>query len=121
MTVDADRYRENFIEEINAAYLYRVAADLEGDETLSGVYRRLAETEEKHVALWQEQLERVAAAVPPRSPMAAPACLRGSHVASVRVFWHKSWPRRRCRGERCTTTSQRQPVRRCPPTSAAMR
>ena len=68
MTVDAERYRENFIEEINAAYLYRVAADLEGDETLSGVYRRLAETEEKHAALWQEQLERVTAAVPPRSP-----------------------------------------------------
>jgi vacuolar iron transporter family protein len=68
MTADTDRYRANFIEEVNAAYLYRVAADLEKNETLSGVYRRLAETEDKHAALWEERLEEAGADVPPREP-----------------------------------------------------
>ena len=68
MTADTDRYRANFVEEVNAAYLYRVAADLEEDETLSGVYRRLAETEEKHAALWEERLQEAGVTVPPRKP-----------------------------------------------------
>ncbi len=68
MPSDADRYRDNFADEVDAAYLYRVAAELEDDETISGVYVRLAETEERHAALWQEKLEEVGAAVPERSP-----------------------------------------------------
>lgn len=68
MPSDADRYRSNYVDEIDAAYLYRVAAELEEDETISGVYVRLAETEERHAALWQEKLEEVGAAVPERSP-----------------------------------------------------
>jgi len=65
---DVDRYRDNFTDEINSAYLYRVAADLEEDETLSGVYLRLAETEERHAALWAEQLTAAGASVPDREP-----------------------------------------------------
>jgi len=68
MTSDADRYREFFTEEINAAHLYRVAAELEEDPRLSDVYVRLAETEEKHARLWREKLEESGAAVPPAEP-----------------------------------------------------
>src|SRR5918995_5069095 len=68
LNLDAERYRRNFTEEINSAYLYRVAADLESDETLSGVYIRLAETEEKHAALWEEQLIRAEEPVPSLEP-----------------------------------------------------
>ena len=68
MSIDADRYRKNFTEELNSAFLYRVAAELEQDETLSGVYIRLAETEEKHAALWEEQLKAADAKVPGREP-----------------------------------------------------
>jgi VIT1/CCC1 family predicted Fe2+/Mn2+ transporter len=68
MTTDTERYRANFIDEINAAYLYRVAAELEGDETLSGVYRRLGETEEGHAQLWEERLRQAGVEVPSRDP-----------------------------------------------------
>ncbi len=68
MTTDTDRYRENFTEEVNAAFLYRVAAELEEDESIAGVYVRLAETEEKHAALWREKLEGVGAAIPSTEP-----------------------------------------------------
>lgn len=66
MPTDVDRYREFFTDEVNSAFLYRVAADLEEDETLSGVYIRLAETEEKHAALWEEKLEEAGSRVPSR-------------------------------------------------------
>jgi VIT1/CCC1 family predicted Fe2+/Mn2+ transporter len=68
MDADHDRYRQNFIEEVNSAFLYRVAADLEENETLSGVYIRLAETEERHAALWEGKLREAGAAVPAREP-----------------------------------------------------
>jgi len=68
MHADHKRYQNNFREEVNSAFLYRVAAELEEDKTLSGVYIRLAETEEKHAALWGEQLEDAGVAVPSRDP-----------------------------------------------------
>ncbi|HEX6299374.1 MAG TPA: VIT1/CCC1 family protein [Acidimicrobiia bacterium] len=68
MPTDVERYRDNFTDEINSAYLYRVAAELEEDEVLSGVFIRLAETEEKHAALWEEKLTEAGAAVPDREP-----------------------------------------------------
>jgi VIT1/CCC1 family predicted Fe2+/Mn2+ transporter len=66
---DATRYRANFVDEINSAYLYRVAAELEDDTTTSGIYVRLAETEERHAALWEERLESLEAPVPDRRPL----------------------------------------------------
>ncbi len=68
MSTDADRYRANLVDETNSAYLYRVAADLEEDPTISGVYLRLAETEERHAAVWEEKLKEVGATVPDRRP-----------------------------------------------------
>jgi VIT1/CCC1 family predicted Fe2+/Mn2+ transporter len=68
MTTDADRYRNFFKDEVNAAYLYRVAAEVEDDDTIRGVYIRLAEVEDRHAALWQEKLEGIGASVPSRRP-----------------------------------------------------
>jgi VIT1/CCC1 family predicted Fe2+/Mn2+ transporter len=68
MDADHKRYRNNFNDEVNSAYLYRVAAELEEDETLSGVYIRLAEAEEKHAALWEERLREAGEEVPDRNP-----------------------------------------------------
>ncbi len=66
MTPDPARWRENFIEEINAAYLYRVAADVEEDSTIAGVYGRLAETEDRHADLWEKTLREAGEEVPGR-------------------------------------------------------
>ena len=58
------RYRANLDDEHNSAYLYRILADVEPDERLSRVYRRLAETEEKHVRFWEERLREASEVVP---------------------------------------------------------
>lgn len=68
MPSDAERYRAHFLDEINSAYLYRIAAELEDDPTIEGVYLRLAETEERHAALWEEKLKELGAPVPDRRP-----------------------------------------------------
>ena len=52
------RYRASLEDEHNSAYLYRVLADVEPDERLSGVYRRLEETEEKHLRFWEQKIRR---------------------------------------------------------------
>ena len=36
MTSDTDRYRANYTDEVNAAFLYRVAAELEDDGPILG-------------------------------------------------------------------------------------
>jgi hypothetical protein len=60
------RYQANLDDEQNSAYLYRVLADVEPDERLSRVYRRLAETEEKHLRFWEERLREAGDVVPER-------------------------------------------------------
>ncbi len=68
LTSDSARWRENFAEEVNAAYLYRVAARLEEDPTIAGVYERLAETEDRHASLWEKTLREAGEEVPQRRP-----------------------------------------------------
>ena len=55
----AARYRSNLQGELDSAALYRVLADSETNPQMGEVYRRLAAIEEKHAALWREQLARV--------------------------------------------------------------
>jgi VIT1/CCC1 family predicted Fe2+/Mn2+ transporter len=55
----AARYRSNLQGELDSAALYRVLADSEASPQMAEVYRRLAAIEEKHAALWREQLARV--------------------------------------------------------------
>jgi VIT1/CCC1 family predicted Fe2+/Mn2+ transporter len=68
VATDIARYTANLRDEINAAFLYRVAADIEEDERLAGIYVRLAETEERHARLWEEQLTNAGATLPDRKP-----------------------------------------------------
>jgi VIT1/CCC1 family predicted Fe2+/Mn2+ transporter len=60
------RYRANLHDEQDSSYLYRVLADVEPDERLSGVYRRLAETEEKHLRFWEQKIREAGQTVPER-------------------------------------------------------
>jgi VIT1/CCC1 family predicted Fe2+/Mn2+ transporter len=59
-------YRANLKDEQDSAYLYRVLADVEPDERLSGVYRRLAETEKKHLKFWEHKIQDAGEMVPER-------------------------------------------------------
>ena len=65
---DVRRYRENFQDEIDSAAVYRQMAATEPDPHLATVYRRLAEVEERHAAVWESHLEQAGARAPRRSP-----------------------------------------------------
>ncbi|GBD85561.1 VIT family protein [bacterium BMS3Abin02] len=65
---DAARYRNNYQEEIDGAAQYRVLADLETDPHLAEVYRKLADTEERHASFWVARLEALDEAVPRARP-----------------------------------------------------
>jgi VIT1/CCC1 family predicted Fe2+/Mn2+ transporter len=60
------RYRANLDHEQDSACLYRVLADAEPDERLSGVYRRLGEAEEKHLQFWEQKIRDAGETVPER-------------------------------------------------------
>ena len=55
----AARYRSNLQGELDSAALYRTLAESEPTPQMREVYRRLAAIEEKHAALWREQLAQV--------------------------------------------------------------
>jgi vacuolar iron transporter family protein len=67
-SVDAERYRANWRDEIDSAALYRALADLESDPRLADVYRRLAATEERHAGFWEGKLRAAGARMPERRP-----------------------------------------------------
>ncbi|MGE0227073.1 MAG: VIT1/CCC1 transporter family protein [Dehalococcoidia bacterium] len=59
------RFQGYLQEEINGVYYYRTLADLEHDEQLSGIYSKMAQTEERHLQLWRDELAK--AGVPARA------------------------------------------------------
>ena len=59
---DLKRYRTNLQGEIDGAALYRTMVEAESNPSLKEFYRRLAETETRHGAVWREYLE--AAGIP---------------------------------------------------------
>ncbi len=65
---DEARYRANRQGEINSAIVYRAMARAERDQRLASVYVRLAEVEERHLALWEEQLRALGRDPGPRRP-----------------------------------------------------
>ena len=67
-STDVKRYHENWADEVSSAFLYRTLADIEGQTPLAQVYIRLAETEEKHVAFWEDKLKQAGQIIPPRLP-----------------------------------------------------
>lgn len=54
---DTERYRANRQDEIDSAALYRALAELEPNEQLSELYRRMSEVEERHASIWEERLQ----------------------------------------------------------------
>lgn len=63
---DLQRYRANLAGEVDAAFIYRALAEREDDGPLAEVYRRLAESEERHAELWRERLRAAGEADDPR-------------------------------------------------------
>jgi VIT1/CCC1 family predicted Fe2+/Mn2+ transporter len=56
---DIDRWRRNLQGEVDGALIYRAMAANAGDERLSDLYARLAESEDRHAELWRGHLEAV--------------------------------------------------------------
>ena len=57
-SADLERYRDYLQEEVDGLYIYETLASIEQDAELRGIYIKLIATEQKHLELWQEQLER---------------------------------------------------------------
>ena len=55
-TADVKRYREFLADEADGVFMYAALADLEEDEDLREIYRKLSESEVRHLDLWREQL-----------------------------------------------------------------
>ena len=67
-TADPDRYRENWQEEVDGAYVYLALADVETSPELAEVYRRLAAVEERHAGFWRQRLEDAGQPTDPPRP-----------------------------------------------------
>ena len=65
---DAQRLLANWRDEIDSAALYTALADLEDDDRLAEVYRRLAAAEERHAEFWEQRMRASGARVPERRP-----------------------------------------------------
>jgi VIT1/CCC1 family predicted Fe2+/Mn2+ transporter len=56
--VDLHTFQHHWQDEADAAYLYRILASLEPDEQKRSVYSRLADVEDKHVAIWAALIQQ---------------------------------------------------------------
>jgi VIT1/CCC1 family predicted Fe2+/Mn2+ transporter len=65
---DIARYRANWQKEIDGAFQYRSLAASEKNTNLAEVYGKLANSEEKHAAVWEEKLKEAGAPVHARRP-----------------------------------------------------
>ncbi|HET8787044.1 MAG TPA: VIT1/CCC1 transporter family protein [Candidatus Limnocylindrales bacterium] len=59
---DIDRWRRNLQGEVDGALLYRAMAANAGDDRLAELYGRMADSEERHAALWRDRLTAAGAA-----------------------------------------------------------
>lgn len=65
---DLERYRDNYREEIDSAFIYRAVAACEPSPELAELFVRLAETEEAHARVWSDRLEAAGKPVPEARP-----------------------------------------------------
>ncbi|NOH03573.1 MAG: rubrerythrin family protein [Chloroflexi bacterium] len=63
---DIERYLNNRQKEIDGAALYRALAEVEKQPQMAEIYKRLAESEEKHAAVWEGKLAALKVSPPPR-------------------------------------------------------
>jgi VIT1/CCC1 family predicted Fe2+/Mn2+ transporter len=62
---DLERYRNNYLSEMDGAALYRALARREENETRRRVLQRLAEAEDRHAGRWADLLRSSGAPLPP--------------------------------------------------------
>lgn len=62
----------HFEDETDAAYLYRVLAQAEPDAKRQDLYRRLADVEDRHAAVWKKILQDQGTIPAPPAPRAGP-------------------------------------------------
>jgi VIT1/CCC1 family predicted Fe2+/Mn2+ transporter len=62
------RFRANLLDELNSAALYRTLAANETNPDIAEIYRRLADTEQVHAAIWAERLDEAGVKVPAFHP-----------------------------------------------------
>ncbi len=65
---DIRRYRRNLQEEIDGQMLYLLLAEAEDDPNLRKVFERLADSEKRHIDLWQGKLREAGATIPTPRP-----------------------------------------------------
>ncbi len=65
---DIGRYRANYLAEQEGSELYQSLAKTERDTHLAELYRRMAETEQRHAAVWAEYIRRAGEPVPTYTP-----------------------------------------------------
>ncbi len=63
-----NRFQRNRQEEIDSASIYTAIAGVERSEKLGEVYRRVAASEEAHIAFWERKLQDAGARAPRRRP-----------------------------------------------------
>jgi VIT1/CCC1 family predicted Fe2+/Mn2+ transporter len=67
---DVDRYRNNYLVEMDGIALYRSMAAAEKDEKRAAVFERLAQNEERHAQRWARLIQSAGAVVPAHRPTA---------------------------------------------------
>lgn len=67
-SADIKRYKANLKDETDGAALYRLLAGAERDDHLREVFERLALSEDRHLALWQEKIREAGGTVPTYKP-----------------------------------------------------
>ncbi|MFN0095967.1 MAG: demethoxyubiquinone hydroxylase family protein [Dehalococcoidia bacterium] len=65
---DTARFLANYKDEADGVALYRLLAAAERDEKLRDLFESMAQTEERHLALWERKLREVGIEPPPRKP-----------------------------------------------------
>jgi VIT1/CCC1 family predicted Fe2+/Mn2+ transporter len=67
-TEDVKRYRKFQQGEVDGIHYYMTLADLEEDQQLATVYRDMAKMEQRHLAVWEAELERAGVVAPRPTP-----------------------------------------------------
>jgi len=67
---DVERYRQNYIVEMDGIALYRSMAAAEHDTQRAAIFERLAQNEERHAQRWAKLIQSGGGAVPPHKPSA---------------------------------------------------
>jgi vacuolar iron transporter family protein len=67
---DVERYRQNYIVEMDGIALYRSMAAAERDSDRAAIFERLAQNEERHAQRWAKLIQSGGGAVPAHKPSA---------------------------------------------------